>query len=852
MNQTYRIGLRIFPGDPFWVQVREAAVQRGQQHNLEIVQVAFDDNAVVGDAAVELLDEFKAQELDALITHRLPRRLGLFLLHAGLPLVYTEETNLSHPLLTAPRGLYDAAQMAAAYLKETCQNSGHILIVSGDEHQTPTLVTRLSGFLAFINEQSNMNVDVVYAPWRYTDARTTLQTLLAGDDPPFDPTRPVAAVFGLSDPLALAARDVGRAMGFVDDRTKIAGINGDPLALAAIVAGQMHATIETGANELGFNAVDHAYMAATGNPLPTSFPYRLRLVTQENVAQVSSEKLLAIAELPSRLVDVNQRQEQQRLRHVETSLAITARAGAALVGTLDIHELAELIGTDYGYDQAQLLLWDDDAKTLIPWSPRHNDASTEPIPLAEALMLGHALLQNRPIYVPDCTSSHRFPPDPRWPETRSRVTVPIRHGQRRLGLLDLHSHRRLTRSRAELDALQSLADQLGGALQNARLYANALAAKGNAEKADQLKTRLLTNVSHELRTPLNIILGYSVTALEEPNPYSVELPAALKRDLHHIQHSGEDLMQLINDLLDLSQAESGTLTVYPELVDLQSFLTDLFDTVVSGLRRENDVQWQLNLAQRLPAIMADPVRLRQILYNLLSNAAKFTDHGRITLGAKARVDEVHIWVEDTGRGIPSELIVQIFDAFVSAQATNNPVDRRQEGIGLGLSIARQLTQLHGAQIKIDSLLGSGTTCHLYWPLSEEKSVASSPRSSQPGSLPLAILLDEMTTGVGPLVKRAVDYIHTHYADEISRQALAEAVGASPAYVTRVFREQTGLTPWQYLNRYRVAQAQRLLRESDATITEIAGLTGFNDSAYFSRIFRRECGSSPNTFRNQTN
>ncbi|MEZ4610481.1 MAG: AraC family transcriptional regulator [Caldilineaceae bacterium] len=117
---------------------------------------------------------------------------------------------------------------------------------------------------------------------------------------------------------------------------------------------------------------------------------------------------------------------------------------------------------------------------------------------------------------------------------------------------------------------------------------------------------------------------------------------------------------------------------------------------------------------------------------------------------------------------------------------------------------------------------------------------------------MAILLDEMTAGVGPLVKRAVDYIHTHYADEISRQALAEAVGASPAYVTRVFREQTGLTPWQYLNRYRVAQAQRLLRESDATITEIAGLTGFNDSAYFSRIFRRECGSSPNTFRNQTN
>ena len=540
------------------------------------------------------------------------------------------------------------------------------------------------------------------------------------------------------------------------------------------------------------------------------------------------------------------------MRQVETSLAITARAGAALVGTLDIRELAELIRAEYDYDQAQLLLWDNDEKTLIPWSTPHNSASTAGIPLAESVMLGHALLQNRPIYVPDCMSSHRFPPDPRWPETRSRVIVPIRHGQRRLGLLDLHSRRRLTRSRAELDALQSLADQLGGALQNARLYANALAAKDNAEQADQLKTRLLTNVSHELRTPLDIILGFSATALEVPNPYAIEFPAAFKRDLRHIQRSGEHLVQLINDLLDLSQAEIGTLIVYPELVDLQYFLTDLFDTVVSGLRRENDVQWQLNVAQKLPAIMADPVRLRQILLNLLSNAAKFTEHGRITLGAKARTDEVHIWVEDTGRGIPAELLVRIFDAFVSAQATSNPVDRRQEGIGLGLSIAQQLTRLHGAQLKIDSLLGSGTTCHLYWPLSEERAVVPPPRLSQPGSLPLAILLDEMTTGVGPLVERAVDYIHTHYTDEVTRQALAKAVGASPAYVTRVFRNQTGLTPWQYLNRYRIAQAQRLLRESDATITEIAGLTGFNDSAYFSRIFRRECGSSPNTFRSQTN
>jgi AraC-like DNA-binding protein len=327
----------------------------------------------------------------------------------------------------------------------------------------------------------------------------------------------------------------------------------------------------------------------------------------------------------------------------------------------------------------------------------------------------------------------------------------------------------------------------------------------------------------------------------------------LRKDLHRIVVSSEHLVRLINDLLDLAQAENGTLSVFPEPIEPHGFLTDLFESVAATLRDGNDVHWQLQLPDSLPPIMADPVRLRQILLNLLSNAAKFTTRGRIALGASAGSSELHIWVEDTGRGIPSELLSHIFESFVTAESTSSPTDRTREGVGMGLRVAHQLVSLHGGTLKIDSLLGYGTTCHLYWPMPLERGAEMHPvRSTSPSNEPLSALLDELIENASELAQRTAAYIHSHFATEISRRELADAVGVSPNYVTRVFRRETGLTPWQYLHRYRVAQAQRLLRESDISVTEIAAQVGFSDAAYFSRIFRRESGQPPALFRNQTN
>ncbi|KPV51461.1 hypothetical protein SE17_21040, partial [Kouleothrix aurantiaca] len=505
---------------------------------------------------------------------------------------------------------------------------------------------------------------------------------------------PLAAIFGLSDSLALVARDAGRALGLVDANTVIVGINGDPLALAAIADGSIAATVDTPAAELGIQAVDLACQGARGEALPAYFGYAPRLVTRANVAEIAMQKLIAIAELPNRMVGVNRQQEQQRLAQLELGLEIHRRIGVILNRQQLAREIAELIRAAYGYDTVQLLLWQPEENALVL-----EQAGGLRIPLGDDGVLEHAIRQNELVFLPDTQRSQRFAPDRRWPATRSRMAVPIRFGATTLGLLDLHSRTVVQQTHESLSGLQLMADELGIAMRNADLYSDALAARERAEKADHLKSRLLANVSHELRTPLNVILGYSETALNRPDAYPTPLPPAFRRDLRHIYNSGEHLLRLINALLDLSRAEIGALELRPETLAPRAFLTEVFQSVV-GTFDAPGVQFRLSLPEHLPAIHADPVRLRQILLNLLSNARKSTSAGTITLGADVEPPHVHLWVADTGVGIPADVQERIFDPFFSTKG--------EGGTGLGLAVSLGIVQSHGGAIEVESAPNAGT------------------------------------------------------------------------------------------------------------------------------------------------
>ncbi len=843
LAQVIRIGMQFISADPFWVMVREGIYQRAEQLQVTLVPVEVDLWPLSGEKQMEVIEEILALDLHGLVTQGMGATLARLVADAGVPGVFLTETDLQHRLVSSPRGLYEAARMAALFVADNIDRRGQVVIVGGLAEGFDRGYSRLDGFRNVMDAYPEIDIEHISTPWAYQPAFEQTKDALSRN------SKPLSAIFGLSDPTALAGQHAAKELGLIDDQTVVVGINGDPLALAAIMGGSMTATVETPAIALGRQAIDLVVGATHGQPLPRNFDYHPRLITRENVAQVSTEKLMAMASLPGRLVGINRHQEQERLVQLETSLEISRQIGSILDRQQLYYEIVDLIRANYGYDEAQIFMWSmHDREFLL------DKLGTEPkltirIPLAESGLLGYTFLHNQPTFIPDMRFSHRFPPDPYWPATRSRVILLIHQGSTIIGLLDLHSRRPIHHSSSALIGLQALADQLGAALRNAELYGEAVAARAQAERANLLKSRLYANISHGFRTPLNVIEGYSQAALATPGLYGLDLPPALLKDLSHIYTSSEHLERLINDLLDLSKAEIGELDLLAEPMNPRGLIEEAFE-IMAGSRTANDqVIWRLLLPERLPEVYADPVRLRQILLNLLSNAGKFTAAGSITLGVQAEPEHLHIWVEDTGSGIAPQFQQRIFEAFSTAELPRRP----EQGIGLGLRVTHALVRLHGGAMTLASKPGIGTTFHVYLPLPTPESLAAHQASKvETGQIAtLALHPDALPPQVSSLTRQTVAWFCEHYADTLSREEVAESLGVTAGYLTSVFRKELGLTPWEYLTRLRMAHAKELLISGSESIAEVAGRVGYDDPAYFTRVFLKETGHAPRAFRKLT-
>jgi signal transduction histidine kinase len=234
------------------------------------------------------------------------------------------------------------------------------------------------------------------------------------------------------------------------------------------------------------------------------------------------------------------------------------------------------------------------------------------------------------------------------------------------------------------------------------------AARAAAEAAKQYRGQFLANMSHELRTPLNAIIGFSETMLKFPAMYDgTVLPNAYESDMNQIYASGRQLLTLINDILDLSKVDAGKLEIHMRRVELQPAI-DYVLASASGLIGTKPVKLEKELPEELPMVWADDTRVRQVLLNLYSNAAKFTDSGSITLTVREVKDGVQFSVKDTGAGIDPKNYEVIFEEFKQAESAGR--DPRS-GAGLGLAIARQLLNLMGGRIWVESEVGKGSTFH---------------------------------------------------------------------------------------------------------------------------------------------
>lgn len=233
------------------------------------------------------------------------------------------------------------------------------------------------------------------------------------------------------------------------------------------------------------------------------------------------------------------------------------------------------------------------------------------------------------------------------------------------------------------------------------------------EAADNAKTTFLAHMSHELRTPLNAILGFSELIRDA---HLGPLPERYRGYAEDIHRSGQHLLALVNDVLDLSRVESGRLELQPEPVDLASDIQDAV-SLVAQRAEAHGITIEQRVARDLPLLDADPLRLRQILINLLTNAVKFTpDGGRVTIDAVAVARSVRVTVADTGIGMTEQEIALALEPFRQARKLSR---RPREGSGLGLPLAKALVESHGGMLMIDSEPGVGTRITLMLPAGGE-------------------------------------------------------------------------------------------------------------------------------------
>ena len=315
---------------------------------------------------------------------------------------------------------------------------------------------------------------------------------------------------------------------------------------------------------------------------------------------------------------------------------------------------------------------------------------------------------------------------------------------------------------SEVEFLRIIAANLSVAWENARLYQEAVETAERLKEVDRLKSQFLANMSHELRTPLNSIIGFSRVILK-----GIDGPITdqQRQDLEAIFNSGQHLLGLINDILDISKIEAGKMELSFEPTDLGEIIRGVMSTAIA-LVKDKPIELQQSVPADLPTIIADSRRVRQVLLNLVSNAAKFTDQGFIRVEARVEGDFVTISVSDSGIGIPPEKLPHIFEAFTQVDASPS---RKYGGTGLGLTISKSFVELHGGRIWVESEVGKGSRFTFTLPIQGPSQVraeagpaaeevpppeeAPTPAPEAPGRVVLCVDDDE---GVITLFRRYLD------------------------------------------------------------------------------------------------
>jgi signal transduction histidine kinase/DNA-binding response OmpR family regulator len=411
--------------------------------------------------------------------------------------------------------------------------------------------------------------------------------------------------------------------------------------------------------------------------------------------------------------------------------------GQAVSSSLNLSDVLNAIITQAvqlaGADGGSIYEFDEDARefrveTVCGTSPEALDALRRTRIGLDDTFLGKAAKLGRPLELPEISDT---PLDPHltvlaesgW---RCLVAVPMLREGRIVGAMVVRRHTPGRVPQEICDLLETFAGQSALALINAQLYRQLERQSAALEVASRHKSEFLASMSHELRTPLNAIIGFSEVLLER---MFGELNERQDDYLRDIWSSGKHLLELLNDILDLSKIEAGQMA----LNRTEFIVSESLEYCLSMVRERaltQRVQLSLDIDPEVGLLDADRLRFRQVVLNLLSNAVKFTPGGgRVDVRASMRGRDLVVLVADTGVGVPAEDRERIFDSFQQGTQTSEQV----EGTGLGLTLSKRILELHGGRIWVDSEAGKGSTFGFTLPVGSEESALQSVLQADPES-----------------------------------------------------------------------------------------------------------------------
>ncbi|MFL6135396.1 MAG: GAF domain-containing protein [Nocardioidaceae bacterium] len=355
----------------------------------------------------------------------------------------------------------------------------------------------------------------------------------------------------------------------------------------------------------------------------------------------------------------------------------------------------------------------------------------------ESTLVGRASVDRHPLEVADLASARLDPHlqtlyDDGW---RSVLAVPMLRQDQLVGALVVRRKSTGSFPPETLELLETFASQSALTILNARLFRELEVQSAELQVVSRHKSEFLASMSHELRTPLNAVIGFSDVLLDR-----MFGPLNDKQDeyLHDIRNSGQHLLELLNEILDLSKVEAGRMEL--ELVEFP--VRDALEYSLALVRERaarHSIEIHVEVAPDVVNIVADQLRFKQVVLNLLSNAVKFTpDCGRVTVGATVTGGELQIRVTDTGIGVPPEDRDRIFESFQQGRRGAT----KEEGTGLGLTLSRRIVALFGGRMWLESEVGFGSTFGFTIPTPETTAGESISAGNESGTRPRVLLVDD--------------------------------------------------------------------------------------------------------------